>query len=138
MHITMKNNPNKTSNFNTKTFLFACIPSYIFPAVMSWVSGWFMNNPEIMQASYTTIAIPSLIAACLSYMLLWSMEKLQFFPANKFIRTILLVIVMVLLSLITIELAYLKSEIFNILFSTILGTAITTWRQPISKIKKQS
>lgn len=136
MHIIMKSNLHKSTNFNTKAFLFASIPSYIFPVAMSWISGWFMNDSGVMQASYTTIAIPSLIAALLSYILLWGMEKLQFFPENKFTRTILLVIVMICMALITIELAYLKPETFNILFSTILGTTITTWRQPISKIKK--
>ncbi|WP_074406485.1 MULTISPECIES: hypothetical protein [Aquimarina] len=132
----MKDNLHKSTNFNTKAFLLASIPSYIFPAAMSWISGWFMNNSEVMQASYTTIAFPSLISSILSYILLWYMEKLQFFPTNKFIRTILLVIIMVCLALTTIELTYLKPETFNILFSTTLGTTITTWRQPIFKIKK--
>ncbi|WP_103068499.1 hypothetical protein [Aquimarina sediminis] len=130
----MKNKISKLNNFNIKAFLFAIIPSYIFPSGMSWVSGWIMDNIQLMQASYTTIAIPSLLAALLAYSLLYTMEKFQFFPVNRLIRTLLLSLITVCLSLIIIEITSLHSESFNILLSSILGSAITTWRQPISII----
>jgi magnesium-transporting ATPase (P-type) len=102
---------------------------------MSWVSGWFMKNNELMQASYTTIAITSLLATIICYTLLWIMQKLQFFPANKFIRTLILTLIIVCIALIIINFTALKSEAFNILVSSILGSSITTWKQPISKTK---
>lgn len=90
-----------------------------------------------MIASYTSIAISSFIAALICFLVLAQMEKYQLFPINKMVRTLLLVVISLFLALITIWGVGLQTIAFNILLSTLIGAAITTWRQPIYKINKQ-
>ncbi len=125
-----------SNNFNYKTFLRAIIPAYAFPAVMSGIPGVIMEDTKLMHASYTSIAIPSVIAAFICFFILWRMEIKQVFPKTKLIRTIILIIPLMTLALITIWLGDLQEISFNILLSTLIGSAVTTWMQPMSELKK--
>lgn len=124
----MKNQHLIVSNFTTKAFLLAAIPAYFFPSVMSWFSGWIFNNPILMKASYTSIAIPSLVATIIVYLLLQQMEFVQKFPKNKYVRIMVMTVLMVVFSLIIIKLTNLEAYMLDIIPSSILGAIITTWK----------
>lgn len=121
------------NNFTAKTFLSLAIPAYIFPALMSWMSGWFFKNMVLMKASFVTIAIPSLVATIITYLLLWQMEVQQKQLYKKYVRVLFMTMLMVVLAIMVIQLFNLKNFMFDILVSTVLGTVITTWKLPIKK-----
>ncbi|OCK42887.1 hypothetical protein BA195_08245 [Tenacibaculum soleae] len=124
----MKNQHLTVSNFTTKAFLLAAIPAYFFPLVMSWFSGWILNNPILMKASYTSIAIPSLVATIIVHLLLQQMKFVQKFPKNKYVRIMVMTVLMVVFSLVIIKLTNLEAYMLDIIPSSILGAIITTWK----------
>lgn len=125
------------NNFNAKRLVAATIPSYIFPAVMSFIPGYLLNKPDLMQASYTTIAVSSLLSSLLTFILLWRMEVTQKYPSNKIVRTLLMAFIMVSLGILTIYAFGLQTEALNILPSTFLGAVVTTLTQTMTKLKSK-
>ena len=132
----MKTTIDHAINFNGRTFLKAAVPSYVLPTLMSFTAGYLRHDSALMQASYTAIAIPSLVSALLSYALLWQLEIHQLFIPNKVRRTILVSMLMLLVGLLFVYVTGLRSEAFNICSSAFLGAALTTWNQPITKVEK--
>ncbi len=104
---------------------------------MSFTSGYFLNKPDLMRASYSTIATPSLIASLLTFILLWRMEAAQKFPANKIVRALFMVIATVTLGFMAILCFGLQENAFDILSSSFLGAVITTLTQPMTKLKSK-
>lgn len=129
----MKNQDLVYNNFTTKAFLSVAIPSYFFPAIMSWTSGWVLENSALMKASYVSIAIPSLVATILVYLLLQQFYKMQKKPKNRYVRALFITILMAVLSLLIIKLFKLEPYMFDILFSSTLGTIITIWKFPLKQ-----
>ena len=127
----MKNDHVHSTKMNIRALLLAIVSSYLFPAVLSWASGWLLNDPQLQKASMTTIAIPSAIAAFFSYLLLWKMQLHQVMLGNRMIRTATFIVVMSCVSALIAWCTGLQSEIVNIVLSAAIGAAITTWRQPI-------
>jgi hypothetical protein len=119
------------TRMSIRALLFAVVSSYVFPAAMSWVAGWWLNDAAIQKASLTTISIPSCIAAFFSFILLWQMQLHQITLVNKMIRTATLVVIMSCASALIAWCTGFQSEILNIVLSSAIGAAITTWRQPI-------
>lgn len=124
---------NHSINYNKKTFLKTIIPAYFFPAIMSFISGYFRDDLSLMRDSYSYIALTSLIAAIVTYLLLWICEVQQTFPSNKIIRTLCVSLIMLSLGISIAILLKLNDQLFNIGLSSFLGAAITTWNQPITK-----
>jgi H+/Cl- antiporter ClcA len=122
-----------SKNFNTKRLVSAVVPSYVSPAIMSFIPGYLLNKSDLMSASYTTIAIPSLIASLLTYFLLWRMEVAQNFPSNKIVRTLIMAVTMVTLGFLAILAFGLQTDTLNIIPSCFLGAVITTLTQKMSK-----
>lgn len=125
-----------SNNFTVKSFLKATIPNYIIPFIMSFTPGYFRNDTKLMEASYSSIALPSLLAALTTYFTLWYMERTGTFPTHKTIRTIAVSISMVLLFTMLTFLFGLQKYISDICLSAFLGSAITTFTQPVSSLNK--
>ena len=131
----MKNFDKNRSNFNEKRLASIAVPSYIFPLIMSFTPGYFLNDLELMRASYSSIALPSLLSSLLTFALLWRMEVAQKFPSNNIVRILLMVLIMASLGIVAIFVFDLQADAFNILFSSFLGALITTSTQKINKIQ---
>ncbi|WBX77624.1 hypothetical protein PG911_05035 [Tenacibaculum ovolyticum] len=123
------------TNFTTKNLLLVAIPAYFFPSVMSWFSGWILDNTILMKASYTSIAIPSLVATIIVYFILRQMQLFKKFPQNKYVRILVMMVLMILFSLIIIKLFKLEVYMLDIIPSSILGAIITTWKFPLIQYK---
>lgn len=121
------------STFNKSSFLKLAIPSYLIPLAFSGTSGLLLNKPELIKASYSTIALASLLATVACFTLLWQLQKRQLFLVNRFIMTLILVLLMVFLSLGIIYGLRLEKYIWDILPSVIIGSAIVTLTQPLKK-----
>lgn len=124
----------KIPNFEVKAFFKAAFPSYFFPFVSSFLPGYFLNKPNLMQASYSSIAFPSLIATIISFGLLWQFQKRQVFIYNRFMLTFILGSVMVVLATIIIEIFNIQIGIWNIILSAFIGTAIVVMTKPLKTI----
>jgi len=129
----MKNLDKNCNNFNFKRLICLAVPSYACPIIMSFIPGYLLNDEELMRASYSSIALPSLLSTLVAFILLWRMEVTQKFPSNKVHRTLLVALIIVLLSIIVIFTFDLQADIFNILFSSFLGAVITSLTQKITK-----
>jgi H+/Cl- antiporter ClcA len=127
-----------SKNFNTKRLVSAVVPSYVFPTIMSFIPGYLLNKSDLMSASYTTIAIPSLIVSLLTYFLLWRMEVVQSFPSNILVRTLLMAVTMVTLGFLTILTFGFQTDTLDIIPSCFLGAVITTLTQKMSKQNKNN
>ncbi|WP_435263665.1 hypothetical protein [Tenacibaculum sp. nBUS_03] len=127
----MKENHSNERSFSVKKFLLASIPSYFFPAVMSWTPGWIMNDKELMSSSYSTIATPSLIATVLVYLILWKVESDNNSLKNRYTRIFFMLLVTISIACLFILLFNFHEFKFNIIVSTILGTVITAWNHPV-------
>ncbi len=121
---------NKTS-FSTVSFFKAALPSYFFPFMCSGLSGYFLDKPDLMNASYTTIAIPSLLATVFSFAILAYFQKRGILLIHKFKMTLLLSSVLTILAFLVIYTFQLERETGDIITSTVLGTAILTLTKPI-------
>jgi hypothetical protein len=131
------NNNQHPNNFNGKRLFFVTVPSYVFPAIMSFLPGYFLNKPDLMRASYSTIALPSLITSLLTYIVLWQMEKRQIFPNNKLVRALLMLLLMFPLGFIAMIIFGLQSDAINILPSVFLGAILTSLTQSMTIFKTQ-
>ena len=127
----MKDRNNFASAFNLRSLVAAAIPAYVFPTVMSFISGFFLQKTELMTASYTTIGLSSLLSTIFSFIIIWQFELRQILVQNKLTRSLLIIVLMISLGLFCTYLFNLQSERFNITFSAFLGAAILTIRQQV-------
>lgn len=134
----MKKSNHLSSTFNLRALVFAAVPAYVFPAFMSFLSGFFLQKTELMMASFTTIGLSSLCATIGSFMMLWQFDSRQIFVQNKTIRSLLIIGFMMSLARLCTFLFQLQSEGFNILFSAFLGAAILTIREQLKKGKDEN
>ncbi|MGY5252662.1 hypothetical protein [Sphingobacterium spiritivorum] len=133
----MRNRNYIPSAFNLRTLVAAAVPSYVFPALMSFLSGYFLQKTELMRASYTTIGLSSLLSTLFSFIILWQFESRQILVQNKLIRSLLVVFLMISLGIFCTSLLNLPSECFNITFSAFLGAVILTTRQHMKNYKDE-
>ena len=120
-----------SSDFSMRSMITASLPSYVFPALMSFLSGYFLQKTELMAASYSTIGLSSLISTILSFIILWQLSMKRILVRNKTIRSLLIILLMMALGLVFTFVTNLPSERFNITFSAFLGATIITVRQQI-------
>ena len=129
----MKNRNYFPSAFNLRSLVAAAVPSYVFPGLMSFISGFFLQKTELMKASYTTIGLSSLLSTIFSFIILWQFESRHILVQNKLIRSLLIILLMISLGALCASILKLQSECFNITFSAFLGAAILTIRQQVKK-----
>lgn len=127
----MKNRNYPTADFNLRALVIAAVPAYVFPALMSFTSGFFLQKTDLMMASYTTIGLSSLLSTIFSFIILWQFESRQVLVKKKWIRSLLVIISMIVFGTLCISIFKLQSERFNITFSAFLGAAILTIRQQV-------
>lgn len=132
----MKNRNYLHSTFNLRSLIAAAVPAYVFPALMSFISGFFLQKNALMAASYTTIGLSSLLSTVFSFIILWQFELRQILVQNRMIRSILIILLMMSLGILCVSIFRLQSELFNITFSAFLGAAILTIRQQVKKYEK--
>lgn len=116
------------SAFNLRSLILAVVPAYVFPTLMSFVSGFFLQKNDLMVASYSSIGLSSLLSTLFSFMLLWQFELRQILVQNKLIKSLLIIILMISLGTFCVSLFEWQSERFNITLSAFLGAAIVTIR----------
>lgn len=133
----MKKSNHLSSTFNLRALVLAAVPAYVFPTFMSFLSGYFLQKPELMMASFRTIGLSSLCATIGSFMILWQFDSRQILVQNKTIRSLFIILIMVGLGLLCTFLFQLQSEGFNILFSAFLGAAILTISQQLKDDKHE-
>ncbi|OJJ20175.1 hypothetical protein BKI52_17025 [marine bacterium AO1-C] len=124
----------KISSFNQSAFLKAAIPSYFGPFIMSGLPGYFLNNPVLMKASYSTIALPSLIATIISFVLLWQFQKQQVLLINRFLLAFMMGMGMSVLALFYVLLFNMQAYKFDIIPSAFIGGAIVALTNRIGKV----
>lgn len=127
----MKNRNSPRSSFNLRALILAAIPAYLFPVLMAFTSGYFLQKKELMTASYTTIGLSSLLSTICSFMILWQLESRQIMVQKKMTRSILIILSMIGLGVCFASIFQLQSECFNITFSAFLGATILTIRQKV-------
>lgn len=121
------------STFNFRALITAGLPAYIFPTLMSFISGFLLHKNELMAASYSSIGLSSLFSTLGSFVVLWQLESRRILVRNKLIRSLLIIVLMMCLGTLCILLFQLQHERFNILFSVFLGAAIFTIRDLLIK-----
>jgi len=131
MHSTKQVN---MSQFGPKQFLKAALPSYLAPILTAGLPGYFLNKPELLRASYTSIALPSLISTILTFIILSQFQKTQVFLYNRFIITFVMGGFMVLLAFLIIFFFDLHQYIWDIVPSAFLGAAIVALTNPLKKV----
>lgn len=124
-------------DFSLRSLMVAAVPAYVFPALMSFVSGFFLQKADLMIASYTTIGLSSLLSTILSFIILWQFESRQIFVQKKWMGSLLIILLMIGLGTLCTSIFELQSERFNITFSAFLGAAILTIRQHIKNYKDE-
>ena len=124
-------------NFNLRALLLASVPAYVFPSLMSGISGIILQKSDLIQASYTTIGISSLVSTLLSFAILWQLELKQILVQQKLVRSLLIIMLMMSLGVLVTWIFQLQSQYFNITFSAFLGAAILTVRQPVKIYKNE-
>ncbi len=130
----MKNKEIAPNIFSLKSMMLMALPSYFFPGVTAWLSGWFLHKNDLMNASFVSIAIPSLIATLITYSLLWGLKS-RFKLENKLVRILLMLILNLSLAYFLVISLKLNRYQFDIMLSTVIGTVITAWKVPIQKNK---
>lgn len=123
----------KTQQFSTAAFFKAALPSYFFPLVSAGLPGYFLDKPALMHASYSTIAVPSLLATILCFGLLRLFKKKQIFLFNRIRMTFYLGAIMILLSICATYIFQLQDAFLNIVPSAFIGTAIVVMTNPLNK-----
>lgn len=121
------------SAFNLRDLITAALPAYIFPALMSFISGFLLQNNNLMAASYSIIGLSSLLSTLCSFTLLWQLELRRILVKNKLVRSLLIIVMIMGLGTLCVWLFNWHHERFNILFSTFLGAAIFIIRDLVSK-----
>ncbi|WP_316839263.1 hypothetical protein [Pedobacter gandavensis] len=129
----MKNTNYFPLTFNLRSLIVAAVPAYVFPALMSFASGFILQKNELMSASYTSIGLSSLLSTVFSFILLWQFDSRQILVQNKLFRSVFIVMLMMSLGMLCSTIFNLQSERFNITFSAFLGAAILTIRQALKK-----
>ncbi|ALL06201.1 hypothetical protein AQ505_12290 [Pedobacter sp. PACM 27299] len=129
----MKNRNDHSSAFNLRSLILAAVPAYVFPALMSFTSGYFLQKNELMSASYISIGLSSLLSTVFSFILLWQFESRQILAHRKLFRSLLIVMLMISLGMLCSTILNLQAECFNITFSAFLGAAILTIRHQVKK-----
>ncbi|QQD12167.1 hypothetical protein [Sphingobacterium sp. UDSM-2020] len=133
----MKNRDCPPSDFSLRLLMFAAIPAYVFPALMSFISAFVLQKTDLMMASYTTIGLSSLLSTILSFIILWQFELRQIFVRKKWVGSLLIILLMIGLGMLCTSLFKLQSERFNIITSAFLGATILTIRQHIKNYKNE-
>lgn len=133
----MKNRDCPPSDFSLRLLMVAAIPAYVFPALMSFISAFFLQKTDLMMASYTTIGLSSLLSTILSFIILWQFELRQIFVRKKWVGSLLIILLMIGLGMLCTSLFKLQSERFNIITSAFLGATILTIRQHIKNYKNE-
>jgi len=133
----MKNRNYLLSRINLRTLTIEALPAYLFPFLMSFTSGFFLKKNDLMIASYTTIGLSSLLSTILSFIILWQFESRQLFERNKWIRSLLTILLVIGLGMLCISIFKLQSERFNIIVSAFLGATILTIRQHLKNYKDE-
>lgn len=128
--------PEKVPTFGTSQFLKASLPSYFAPMLSAGIPAYFLEKDELLHASYSTIALPSLIATIICFLLLAQFQKRQIFLFSRLTTAILLGFLMLGLSGIIVSLFGLQSEALTICFSAFIGAAIVSFTTPAKKINK--
>ena len=123
-----------SEHFNLTTLLKAILPAYIFPALMAGTSGLLLNDMLLVNASYTSIAIPSFLSALFCFLLLWKFDKEKKLPEKKVLRIVMCLGISLFIAAGLIYSLNLHALMFDIILSTCIGSVITVWRQPIEKI----
>lgn len=123
------------STFNFRGLITAALPAYIFPALMSFISGFLLQNNNLMTASYSSIGLSSLLSTLCSFTLLWQLESKRILVRNKLIRSLLIIVLIIGLGTLCIRLFNWHHEQFNILFSAFLGATILIIRDLVTKRK---
>ena len=126
---------NSIPSFDRKAFVKAAFPSYFFPMVMSFTGGYFSNNQTLMKASYSTIALPSLLVTILCFVLLWQFQKRQLFIMHRLLMAFFLSVLMIVLALFVIWLCNLQAFMYDILPSTLIGVVLLSLMKPLKKIE---
>jgi len=133
----MKNRNCPPSDFSLRSLMIAAVSAYIFPALMSFISGFFLQKTDLMMASYTTVGLSSLLSTVLSFIILWQFKSRQIFVRKKWIRSLLIILLMIGLGTLCTSIFKLQSERFNITFSAFLGAAILTIRHHVKNYKDE-
>jgi hypothetical protein len=133
----MKNRNFPPSGFNMRSMMVAVVPSYVFPALMSFMSGFFLTKTDLMMASYSTIGLSSMISTILSFIVLWQFESRKIFAQNKWKRSLLVILLMIGLGMLCTSIFKLQSERFNIIVSVFLGATILAIRQHLKNYKDE-
>jgi len=123
----------KISSFDTNTFFKAAIPAYFFPFLSSGIPGYILDKPDLVQASYGSIALPSLLATVLCFGLLWQFQKRQLFLINRFAMTLILGLTMVAIAICIVIFFQLQKDFWYIVPSAFIGTAIVALTKPLKK-----
>lgn len=127
----MKNRNDLPSTFNLQSLIAAAVPSYVLPALMSFIPGYLLQKPELMLASYTSIGLSSLVATILSFIILWYFESREILVHSKSVRSLLVILLMFGMATLCVCILRIPSERFNIVFSACLGATIVTIRQQL-------
>lgn len=117
--------------FNKINFVKSVLPAYVFPALMAGTSGLLSNNATLIHSSYTYIALSTLFASSLCYLILWKISFVGDFLRYKILRVLCLWMVSISLSVGAIYIFNLFPNTFDIILSVSIGSIVTVWRQPI-------
>lgn len=129
----MSNNKNKIQMFSKQAFLKSALPAYFFPLIMSGGPAYFLNKPELLKASYSTIALPSLIATVICFFLLKYLKEKQLLLLHRIVISLLLIVSIGALSLLIIQIFDLWTYLLDILPSAALGAGIIGMTKPLKK-----
>ena len=110
--------------FNLNAFLKAAFMSYVFPLVSTILPGYFLDKPDLIQASYSTISVSSLIATVICFGLLRIFIKRQILIFNKFEIAVFFSALMVLLAICVINVFQIHDATWNIVPSAIIGAVM--------------
>lgn len=121
------------AQFGVRQFFKIAIPSYLFPLVFSGLPGYLLNKQELMQASYSTIALPSLLATSLCFLLLAQFQRRQVFLLPRIQIAIVFVLFTICLSCLVIGIFKLHTEYLNIVPSACIGAAVVSMSKPLKK-----
>jgi len=112
------------------------ISSYFLPLLISGTSGFFLNKPELLRASYSTIALPSLIATIICLVLLFQLQKNQLLLLNRRAIASLLGLIISVLTFLVILLFQLQHYLLDILPSAVIGAIVVGFNHPFQSSKK--
>lgn len=133
----MSNKNYLASDFSLRSLIFAAIPAYVFPFVMSFASGFLLQKAELMKASYTTIGLSSLLATILSFVLLWQFDSRHILTQSKWTKSLIVIMLVISIGALCASILQPPSEHFNITFSAFLGATILTIRQNVKRNKNE-